>query len=189
MTGMNETWREGRKILDRSLRSGAVISYRQMMQEKTREFLARLHANPKDLHAHIELSVGLLPHIFCLLTVRQPSGKTYHVTHVWLRPEGWRQNTRSAGSGNQYNVTALHAWSSISKSPPILCGFRLHPCYVGNSSQLFSVRHIPSWVPYLSYEPLARTVRKLSERTKNEPIEFVKNALVCGDRGPDIQAS
>jgi hypothetical protein len=27
---------------------------------------------------------------------RQPSGKTYHVTHVWLRPEGWRQNLRSA---------------------------------------------------------------------------------------------
>jgi hypothetical protein len=44
------------------------------------------------------------------------------------------------------------------------------------------VRHIPSWVPFLSYEPLARTVRKLSETIRNEPIDFVKNALVCGDR-------
>jgi hypothetical protein len=48
------------------------------------------------------------------------------------------------------------------------------------------VRHIPSWVPFLSYEPFARTVRKLSERIRNEPIDFVKNALVCGDRAPSI---
>jgi hypothetical protein len=48
------------------------------------------------------------------------------------------------------------------------------------------VRHIPSWVPFLSYGPFARTVRKLSERIRNEPIDFVKNALVCGDRAPSI---
>jgi hypothetical protein len=48
------------------------------------------------------------------------------------------------------------------------------------------VRHIPSWVPFFSYEPLARTVRKLSERIRNEPIDFVKNALVCGDQAPSI---
>ena len=39
---MTETWREGRKILDHSLRTGAITSYQQMMQEKTREFLAQL---------------------------------------------------------------------------------------------------------------------------------------------------
>jgi hypothetical protein len=44
----------------------------------------------------------------------------------------------------------------------------------------FSVRHIPSWVPYLSYEPLARIGREMAERMKNEPIDFVKTALVCG---------
>jgi cytochrome P450 len=58
MTGMTETWRKGRKLLDRSLRPGAMMSYRQMMQEKTFEFLAQLRANPKDFHAHLELSVG-----------------------------------------------------------------------------------------------------------------------------------
>jgi cytochrome P450 len=52
---MDETWRDGRKLLDRSLGRGAMISYRQMMQERTREFLAQLRANPKDLHAHIDL--------------------------------------------------------------------------------------------------------------------------------------
>jgi hypothetical protein len=48
------------------------------------------------------------------------------------------------------------------------------------------VRHIPSWVPFFSYEPLARTVRELSERIRNEPIDFVKNALVRGNRAPSI---
>jgi hypothetical protein len=58
MTGMTETWRKGRKLLDLSLRPGAMISYSQMIQEKTREFLVQLRANPKDFHAHLELSVG-----------------------------------------------------------------------------------------------------------------------------------
>ena len=60
-TGMTETWREGRKLLDRGLRPGAMTSYHQMMQEKTREFLEQLLANPKDFLSHIELSVGCLP--------------------------------------------------------------------------------------------------------------------------------
>ena len=55
--GMTETWRTGRKLLDRSLRQGEMTSYRQMMQEKTQEFLAQLHANPKDFYASVELSV------------------------------------------------------------------------------------------------------------------------------------
>ncbi len=54
-------------------------------------------------------------------------------------------------------------------------------------SEGLSVRYIPSWVPYLSYEPLARKGRKLNERVRNEPIDFVKNALVCGDRASSIR--
>ena len=53
---------------------------------------------------------------------------------------------------------------------------------------LFPVRYIPSWVPYLSYEPLARIVRKLGVRIRNEPIDFVKNALVSGDEVLNIHA-
>ena len=52
---MGESWREGRKLLDRSLRASATISYRQMMQEKTRWFLAQLHANPDEFIQHIKL--------------------------------------------------------------------------------------------------------------------------------------
>jgi cytochrome P450 len=60
MTGTTETWRKGRKILDGNLRPGAMVSYRQMMEEKTRDLLAQLCATPKDFHAHLKLSVGRL---------------------------------------------------------------------------------------------------------------------------------
>ncbi|KAI9448687.1 cytochrome P450 [Lactarius psammicola] len=42
------------------------------------------------------------------------------------------------------------------------------------------LRHIPSWVPWLSYEPLARLGRELGQRTMNEPIDFVKSAMRDG---------
>ena len=84
MTGMNETWRKGRKLLYRGLRPGAMISYRQMMQEKTCELLAQLRANPKDFYTHVEESVDYLPYIVWLSTVRQTSRENYNVAHVWL---------------------------------------------------------------------------------------------------------
>ena len=60
MSGMTETWREGRKLANHSLRPGAVMTYGQMMQEKTREFLTQLFATPKNFRDHIKLSVGRL---------------------------------------------------------------------------------------------------------------------------------
>lgn len=87
--GVCEFWREGRKISDRNLRANAMISYRQMMEERTRWFLAQLYANPKEHHHHIELSLCRLPYIIWLLTTGQPSRETYHVSRIWLRLEGW----------------------------------------------------------------------------------------------------
>ena len=60
-TGMCDAWREERKLLDRGLRAGTTVSYRHMMEEKTRWFLEQLIANPKEFHHHIELSVFNLP--------------------------------------------------------------------------------------------------------------------------------
>jgi hypothetical protein len=62
MTDMTETWREGRKLVDHSLRPVAVMTYGHMMQEKTREFLTQLLTTPKNFRTHIELSVGYLPY-------------------------------------------------------------------------------------------------------------------------------
>ena len=64
VTGMCDAWRAERKILDRSLRASATVSYRQMTEEKTRWFLAQLIANPKEFRHHIELLVCNLPYIY-----------------------------------------------------------------------------------------------------------------------------
>ena len=58
--GMTETWREGRKLVDHSLRRGAVVTCGQMIQEKTHEFLTQLFTTPKDFRDHVKLSVGRL---------------------------------------------------------------------------------------------------------------------------------
>jgi hypothetical protein len=55
-----EAWREGRKLLDRSLRPGGIMPYRQMMQENTGLFLAQLLVSPREFRSHIELSVVIL---------------------------------------------------------------------------------------------------------------------------------
>ena len=64
VSGITETWREGRKLVDHSLRPAAVMTYGQMMQGKTCEFLTQLFATPKNFPAHIQLSVGGLPFTF-----------------------------------------------------------------------------------------------------------------------------
>jgi hypothetical protein len=56
-----ELWREGRKILDRSLRPGATILYRQTMQENICEYLAWLLATPKEFRSHTSLLVVTRP--------------------------------------------------------------------------------------------------------------------------------
>jgi hypothetical protein len=64
MTRMTETWREGRKLVDHGLRPVAVMTYGQMMQEKTREFLTQLFTTPKNFCDHVKLSVGRLSFTF-----------------------------------------------------------------------------------------------------------------------------
>jgi hypothetical protein len=51
---MSESWREERRLLDRTLRSASDV-YRHMMKEKAGEFLAKLLATPRDFRRHIEL--------------------------------------------------------------------------------------------------------------------------------------
>ena len=40
------------------------------------------------------------------------------------------------------------------------------------------VRHIPDWVPWFSYKPLARIGRNSGLEVLHAPIQFVKDAMV-----------
>jgi hypothetical protein len=66
MAKFDETWRKKRKVVDTSLRPGAIMSYRQVVEEKTRELLVRLREDSKGFVAHVELSVGRPP--LCRIT-------------------------------------------------------------------------------------------------------------------------
>ncbi|KAI9441796.1 cytochrome P450 [Lactarius indigo] len=55
---MGNYWREGRKLLDRSLRPGATASHRRLIEEKTRVFLGQLLATPNAFRQHIDLLQG-----------------------------------------------------------------------------------------------------------------------------------
>jgi hypothetical protein len=57
----DDRWRSGRRLLDRSLRPGAIALYRPMQQARTNALLSRLLANPHQWQAHIELLVHFLP--------------------------------------------------------------------------------------------------------------------------------
>jgi len=145
VTGMCDAWREERKLLDRSLRAGAIVSYRQMMEEKTRWFLAQLIANPKGFQHHIELLQGKL---------------------IMSLAYGYDLN-----DGDELMTAPIQSTEIMSRV--VLPGAVL-------VNHLPFLRHIHSWVPFLDYEPMIQRGRELSDKIRNEPIEFVKNAMRNG---------
>jgi cytochrome P450 len=56
----NESFRQSRKLLDRSLRPATLASYRPMLEARTHNFLAQVLANPDELEAHLHQFVGIL---------------------------------------------------------------------------------------------------------------------------------
>ncbi|KAI0253744.1 cytochrome P450 [Lactifluus subvellereus] len=57
-TRYTEFWRQARKLVDRGLRSGALVAYRPMQQMKARVLLTRLLASPDEWEAHFEILPG-----------------------------------------------------------------------------------------------------------------------------------
>ena len=91
-----EDWRQGRKLLDRSLRPGAAVMYRPMQQARVRVLLTRILATPDEWQDHIELC-----EIICIdtndifihhLSLQLPR-RVYFGYDVWARGQGEaRQN-------------------------------------------------------------------------------------------------
>ena len=75
-------WRDGRKLLDRSLRPGVVALHQRMIEEKTRVFLGQLLSTPKDFRDHIDLLVSSLSFSQRQLTFLQLSREAYHGPHL-----------------------------------------------------------------------------------------------------------
>jgi hypothetical protein len=63
----------------------------------------------------------------------------------------------------------------VNDLPFCMCYFVFH---IGIISLMIIVRHIPEWLPWLSYKPLARLGYSLGQETMHEPIRFVKESMV-----------
>ncbi|KAI0291059.1 cytochrome P450 [Multifurca ochricompacta] len=48
------------------------------------------------------------------------------------------------------------------------------------------LRHIPEWLPWFSYKPLARRGHDLGQELINEPIKFVKTGMLNGTAQPSL---
>ncbi|KAI9454933.1 cytochrome P450 [Russula earlei] len=138
-----EVWSEGRKVLDRSLRPAAPISYRRMMEEKTRSFLGQLFVTPTDFRDHVELLQGKL--IMAL---------TY----------GYDLKA--------YDDELIVAPVELNKvlAQSVLPGAVL-------MNHIPFIKHIHSWIPFLSQEAVARRCRELGDRMRNGPIDFVWKSM------------
>jgi hypothetical protein len=49
---------------------------------------------------------------------------------------------------------------------------------VGQERLFIQVRHIPEWLPWLSYKRLTRYGYDLGQEVLHEPMEFVKETMV-----------
>ncbi|KAI9441767.1 cytochrome P450 [Lactarius indigo] len=53
-------------------------------------------------------------------------------------------------------------------------------------NELPFLRHIPAWLPYISYKPLAEFGRKMGQEVVYEPMQFVKKSIASGTARPSL---
>ncbi|KAH9976332.1 cytochrome P450 [Lactifluus volemus] len=147
----NANWREGRRLLDHSLRSGAMTSYRHIMEEETHGFLAKLLATPENFRRHTKFLQGRL---ITSLTYG------YDLKIINDIIEAPTQATED------FSRFVIPGGAMINYLP--------------------FLRHIPSWVPWFSYKPLAQSGKERSKEIKDTSIAFVKNAMLQGTAVPSL---
>ncbi|KAI9441802.1 cytochrome P450 [Lactarius indigo] len=151
LSRMGKYWREGRRLLDRSLRPGAPALDQHFIEEKTHVLLGQLLATPKALRKHLHLLQGKI---------------VMHLTYGYDLKE---------------NDDLLVPPKRVVE---IMVQFALPGAALVN--HLPFLRRLPSWVPWFKYEPLAGECRELARRTRNEPMDFVRNSMREGTAAPSL---
>ncbi|KAF8263545.1 cytochrome P450 [Lactarius quietus] len=151
LSKMGKYWREGRKLLDRSLRPGATASHRRLIEEKTRVFLGELLSTPKAFREHIDLLQGKL---------------VMHLTYGYDLKENDKILVSARRTGDIMSALILPGAALVNHLP--------------------FLKHLPSWVPWFKYEPVASECKELGKRMKNEPIDFVRNSMRNGTAIPSL---
>ncbi|KAH8984173.1 cytochrome P450 [Lactarius hatsudake] len=152
-------WREGRRLLDRSLRPGATALHRHLIEEKTRAFLSQLLATPMAFREHLQLLVP--PPCYPITVDSRCSLQGKIVMRL------------TYGYDLKENDDMLVPPKRVIE---IMTQFVLPGAALIN--HLPFLRRLPSWVPWFKYEPLAAECRELARRMRDEPIDFVRNSMV-----------
>ncbi|KAH9952447.1 cytochrome P450 [Russula dissimulans] len=150
-TPYGDYWREGRKLLDRSLRASAVVQYRPMQLAKTHDLLYQLLSDPESFHHQI----GLYQAKLLMSLVYGYDVKTYNDRLLVVA----RKMAELGG--------AVLPGTVLVNEIPIL-------------------KHIPAWVPWLSYQPAARAGFDAGQDVLRYPMEFVKDGFRNGTARPSL---
>jgi hypothetical protein len=147
-----EAWRQGRRLLDRSLRPGAAATHRPVQEAGVRALLTRLLATPNQWQEHIELFQGEL--ILGITYGYEVKGRHDRKLDVSKRL-------------NEFGVVTFLPGALLVNELPFL-------------------RHIPAWVPYISYKPLAQIGHKLGQEMLDGSLPFVKESIANGTARPSL---
>ncbi|KAI9431010.1 cytochrome P450 [Lactarius psammicola] len=147
-----EDWRQGRKLLDRSLRPTGAAAYRPTQQARARVLLTRLLATPNQWRDHVELFQGEL--ILDMTYGYEVKGRDDRKLDVAVRM-------------NEFAIKTFHPGALL-------------------VNDLAFLRHIPAWLPYISYEPLAQIGRNLGLEMVYEPMRFVRESIASGTARPSL---
>ncbi|KAI0264149.1 cytochrome P450 [Gloeopeniophorella convolvens] len=147
-----ETWKQERRLLERSMRPAALGQYHPLQERRIAAFLGRMLATPEDLRAHVEL-----------LQSELIMGMTYGYE---LKGHGDRIVSVSKAMNELAASSALPGALLVNHLP--------------------FLRHIPAWVPWISYKPLARLGHDMWQEVMTTPIQFVKENMRMGTALPSM---
>ena len=134
--------------------AGRSVTIHQRIEETTRRFLSQLLASPTNFRDHIEWSVVLLLCSSCLLEAAVPNKFQGKVIMSLVYIYGLKENDKIVVApvelGHILGRLVLPGAALENHFP---FHMNLHFAIASRKRiwQPFSVRHIPSWIPWLSY--------------------------------------
>ena len=129
--------------------------YRPMQQSRARVLLARLLATPKEWKDHIELYENWLLRIRYILILLRFQGEMILDMTYGYEVKGRHDKKLDVSKRlNDHAIAILPGALLVNELPFCTCS----PTFAHYIKLIitFPVRHIPAWVPYMSYQPIAQ---------------------------------
>jgi hypothetical protein len=190
-------FRLARKIADRGFRPASLAKYRALQEKNARVLVARMLENPEGWVAHVELSVSV---VFCVPRKKVPTTQLRSLCFFFFsfRFQGeqllamtYDYEVKGPDDGFLDAAEKLSDLVSRASLPGSLLVNELPFCTSLPSDpsdrgsrlprKCYQVRHIPEWLPWFSYRPLARLGHTLADELTNEPMQFVRKSMVSGE--------